>query len=153
MCASIVTQVVNSSINHDGYAPAQWVLGQNSLRAPGTLLDPHEAEMLEVQEAATDPQSAMARSLQMREAAKISIIKQDNDGRLRRARLHKVVPMPPIYETGAYVYFKRKKDRSVAVKPGEDAPRHQQSKPNVSMVWHCQSRWSRKDVQRKARRS
>ena len=55
--ASIVTQFVNSSINYDGYAPAQWVLGQNSLRAPGNLLDAHEAEMLEVQEAATDPQS------------------------------------------------------------------------------------------------
>ena len=54
-CVSIVTQVVNSSINYDGFAPAQWVLGQNSLRAPGSLLDPHEAEMLEVQEAATDP--------------------------------------------------------------------------------------------------
>ena len=105
-----------------------------TLRAPGSLLDPHEAEMLEVQEAATDPQSAMFRSLQMREAAKISIIKQDNDGRLRRARLHKVVPMPPMYETGAYVYFKRKKDKSVALKPGEDVPRHQQSK-NQMYQW------------------
>ena len=72
-----------------------------------------------MQEAATDPQSAMARSLAMREAAKISIIKADNDGRLRRARLHKAVPMPPMYETGAYVYFRRKKDKSVAQRPGD----------------------------------
>ena len=90
--------------------------------------------MLEVQEAATDPQTAMARSLAMREAAKISIIKADNDGRLRRARLRKAVPQPPMFEVGAYVYFRHKKDKSVAARPGEDAPRHQQSK-NQMYQW------------------
>ena len=43
---------------------------------------------------------------------------------------------PPPFLNGLlpYAYFKRKKDRIFALKPGEDAPRHQQSK-NQMYQW------------------
>ena len=59
--ASIVNQVLNETENIEGFSPAQWVLGTISTRVPGNLLIDEERAMLEVQEAAVDPASAMAR--------------------------------------------------------------------------------------------
>ena len=53
--ATIATQVRNETVLHDGYAPANWVLGTCGLRITGSLPQDHEAEKLNVQEAAHRP--------------------------------------------------------------------------------------------------
>ena len=104
---SIVTQTRNSFPRASGYTPNQWVLGKPEVRVPGSLLADEEAERLEVLEAAEDPTSAMARSLAMREAARVAQVKLDTDGRVRRALLHKSTPTRGPYPVGSYVYFYR----------------------------------------------
>ena len=63
---SILSQTKNDLYRHDGFSPAQWVLGARGVRIPGSLVQPEEAQRLEVQEAAEDAGSAMARSLAVR---------------------------------------------------------------------------------------
>ena len=58
------------------------------MRLPGSLLLEPKAERLEVLEAAEDPNSAMARSLGVREAARVAQVRMDTDSRVRRALLH-----------------------------------------------------------------
>ena len=74
-----------------------WVLGVPDLRFP--------APNLEVHEAYEDPRSLMARSLNIRENAKIAQIKLDTDARVRRALLHQSTFTRGPYPIGAYVYF------------------------------------------------
>ncbi|CAE7745994.1 RE1 [Symbiodinium sp. KB8] len=81
----VVTQCRNSFPRTSGYAPVQWVLGVPQVRLPGSLEDDSERERLEVMEAAEDPSSEMARTLAIREAAKVAQIKLDTDG--QKARL------------------------------------------------------------------
>jgi len=65
--ATLVTQVINETENVEGFSPIQWALDSHFQRIPGSLLMPSEQAMLEVQQAAADPTSAMARKLQIRE--------------------------------------------------------------------------------------
>ena len=117
MATSIVTQTRNSFPKSSGYTPNQWVLGRPEVRLPGSLLIDEEAERLEVLEAAEDPTSAMARSLGMREAARVAQVKLDTDGRVRRALLRQSTPTRGPYPVGSYVYFYR-----VQAPPGETRP-------------------------------
>ena len=112
--AAIITQTKNSVSAHDGYSPAQWVLGSTRIRIPGSLLEEDENSRLETHEAALDPGSAMAINLQRREVAKLAYIEHDSDARVRRALLRKAVPQRGPYPVGAYVYFRR-----AQVRPGE----------------------------------
>ncbi len=72
IAATILTQTKNELYRQHGYSPAQWILSSRRPRVPGSLLQPEEAARIEVQEAAADPQSAMARSLAIREAARVA---------------------------------------------------------------------------------
>ena len=110
--AGIVTQTINETTDAGGYAPAAWVLGSHGLRVPGSLLQDGEAERLEVQEAAEDPMSEMAKNLARRTAARVARIYLDNDARFRRARLHRAVPLRGPFPVGAYVYFRRSVPRT-----------------------------------------
>ncbi|CAE7041145.1 unnamed protein product [Symbiodinium sp. CCMP2592] len=92
MATGIVTQCRNYFPRTSGYSPIQWVLGVPQTRLPGSLLDDAETERLEVLEVAEDPTSAMARSLGIREAAKVAQIRADTDDRVRRALLRKSTP-------------------------------------------------------------
>ena len=112
--STIITQVQNSSENVEGFSPSQWVLGSHKGRLPGSLLEDAERGMLEVQEAASDPTSAMARNLQRRESARLSRVRMDNDNRTRTAALRKSAPSRGPFPVGAYVYFRRSQ-----VHPGE----------------------------------
>ena len=85
MATGVITQCRNSFPRSSGYAPNQWVLGTPQVRLPGSLLVPSERERLEVLEAAENPDSAMARSLGIREAARVAQVRLDTDGRVRRA--------------------------------------------------------------------
>ena len=105
LAASIVTQTRNSFPRTSGYSPLQWVLGTPELRFPGSLLDEDEAKQLEVMEHAEDPSSQMARTLTIRENAKVAQIRLDTDSRVRRALLRKSTPTRGPYPVGAYVYF------------------------------------------------
>ena len=105
--STIISQVQNDNENVEGFSSAQWVLGQHRRRMPGSLLEDHERSMLEVQEAAADPGSAMAQSLQRRESAKISRIRLDNDHRVRTAALRKSTPSRGPFPVGSYVFFRR----------------------------------------------
>ena len=73
----------------------------------GSLLDDDddEAKQLEVMEHAEDPSSQMARTLTIRENAKVAQISMDTDSRVRRALLRKSTPTRGPYPVGAYVYF------------------------------------------------
>ncbi|CAE7352234.1 RE2 [Symbiodinium sp. CCMP2456] len=104
---AIVTQTRNAFPRTSGYAPNSWVLGQPEVRLPGSLLLDNERERLEVLEGAEDPRSAMARTLNLRESAKVAQIKLDTDGRVRRALLHQSTPTRGPYPVGSYVYFFR----------------------------------------------
>ena len=67
-------------------------LGKQQMRLPGSLLLEPEAERIEVLEAAEDPNSAMARSLGVQEAARVAQVRMDTDSRVRRALLHQSTP-------------------------------------------------------------
>ena len=88
-------------------APNQWVLGTQQIRLPGSLLLEPEAERLEVLEAAEDPNSAMARSLGIREAARVAQVRMDTDSRVRRALLPQSTPTRGPFPVGSCVYFYR----------------------------------------------
>ena len=89
---AIVTQIRNAHPRSNGYSPNQWVLGIPEVRIPGELRIDQDAERLELLEAAEDPQSAMAKNLAIREAAKVAQIRLDADSRIRRALLHQSTP-------------------------------------------------------------
>ncbi|CAJ1436956.1 unnamed protein product [Effrenium voratum] len=69
---SIVTQVRNDFPRENGYSPNQWVLGGHEIRVPGSLLSDYESQRLEVLKAADNPQSAMAKNPNIREAARVA---------------------------------------------------------------------------------
>ena len=107
LATSIVTQCRNSFPRSNGYAPNQWVLGQPEVRLPGSLLCDEVSQRLEVLEAAEDPSSKMAKSLGIREAARVAQIRLDTDSRVRRALLHQSTPTRGPFPIGSYVYFLR----------------------------------------------
>ena len=107
LATSIVTQCRNAFPRSYGYAPNQWVLGTPQVRLPGSLLQEDEAQRLEILEAAEQPESAMAKNLNIREAARVAQIQQDTDSRVRRALLHQSTPTRGPYPVGSYVYFYR----------------------------------------------
>eukprot|EP00435_Cladocopium_sp_Y103_P058473 s1160_g20.t1 len=106
--ASIVTQTRNAFPRPNGYSPNQWVLGHPETRLPGSLLDSDESQQLEVLEAAENPHSEMARTLAIREAARVAQIRLDSDSRVRRALLRQSTPTRGPYPIGSYVYFYRR---------------------------------------------
>ena len=79
LATSIVTQARNTFPRSNGYAPIQWVLGVPDLRLPGALLDDDESQRLEVMEAAENPHSQMAKTLAIRESARVAQIRMDTD--------------------------------------------------------------------------
>ena len=106
--ASIVTQTRNAFPRTNGYSPNQWVLGHPETRFPGSLLSSDESQQLEVLEAAENPHSEMAKTLAVREAARVAQIRLDSDSRVRRALLRKSTPTRGPFPIGSYVYFYRR---------------------------------------------
>ena len=115
LATSIVSQTRNAFPRSSGYAPNQWVLGVPELRLPGSLLQDGKAERLEVLEACEKPGSIMAKTVGIREAARVAQIMQDTDSRVRRALLHQSTPTRGPYPVGSYVYFYR-----LQAPPGSD---------------------------------
>ena len=107
IASTILTQTKNELYRQSGYSPSQWVLGSRGPRIPGSLLQPEEAQRLEVHEAAADPQSAMARSLAIREAARVAYCRLDNDSRVRRAMLLRTRHRDGPFPVGSAVYYRR----------------------------------------------
>ena len=105
LATSIVTQTRNSFPRFNGYSPMQWVLGVGDLKLPGALLDGGGDPNLEVLEASLNPHSEMARTLAVRESARVAQIRMDTDSRVRRALLKQSTPTRGPYPVGAYVYF------------------------------------------------
>ena len=62
------------------------------VRIPGSLMLEQDQERLDLIEAAEDPQSAMAKNLSIREAARVAQVRLDTDNRVRRALLHQSTP-------------------------------------------------------------
>ena len=102
---SIVTQTRNAFPRPNGYSPNQWVLGHPETRLPGSLLSSDGSQQLEVLEAAENLHSEMARTLAIREAARVAQIRLDSGSRVRRALLRKSTPTRGPYPIGSYVYF------------------------------------------------
>ena len=65
--------------------------GVPELKLPGSLLA-EEPPNLEVMEHAEDPRSQMAKTLNVREAARIAQVRMDTDSRVRRALLRQSTP-------------------------------------------------------------
>ena len=107
LASTIISQCRNSFPRPNGYSPSQWVLGISEVRVPGSLLDTDESQKLEVMEAANNPSSALAKSLNIRESARVAQIRLDTDSRVRRALLHQSTPTRGPYPVGSYVYFYR----------------------------------------------
>ena len=107
IASTILTQTKHELYRQGGYSPSQWVLGSRGPRIPGSLLQPEEAQRLEVHAAAADPQSAMARSLAIREAARVAYCRLDNDCRVRRAMLLRTRPHDGPCPFGSAVYYRR----------------------------------------------
>eukprot|EP00971_Amphidinium_carterae_P344271 6484561-Amphidinium_carterae.1 len=80
MCG-VVTAARNDLVRHGGYYPNQWVLGIKGPRVPGALLDDHESGRLAVLQAAEEPDGQMAKTIRMREAARMSYIQADASAR------------------------------------------------------------------------
>eukprot|EP00969_Alexandrium_andersonii_P213982 9449505-Alexandrium_andersonii.AAC.1 len=80
----LVSQARNSLRRRCGHSPAQWVFGVD-LRVPGCVID--EEAQLAAHDAALDPQSEMARRMNLREAARLGFIQMQHDDALRRAAL------------------------------------------------------------------
>ena len=104
LATSIVTQTRNSFPRFNGYSPMQWVLGVGDLKLPGSLLDGGSDPNLEVMEASMNPQSEMARTLAVRESARVAQIRLDTDSWVSFAETINSHPWA-IYPVGAYVYF------------------------------------------------
>ena len=117
---TIVTQTRNSFPRSNGYAPNQWVLGQPEVKLPASLLTSEPQEQLEVLEAAENPESAMARTLQIREAARVAQIRLDTSSRVRRALLRQSTPTRGPFPVGSYVYFFRRQQPSKVSASGKN---------------------------------
>ena len=70
--ATMVARVKNELGKKEGLSPSQLLLGSHALRVPGRLLQDDEAQRREVLEACDGPKSAMARSMAMRDAARVA---------------------------------------------------------------------------------
>lgn len=117
---TIVTQTRNSFPRTNGYAPNQWVLGQPEVRLPASLLTSEPQEQLEVLEAAENPESAMAKTLRIREAARVAQIRLDTSSRVRRALLRQSTPTRGPFPVGSYVYFFRRQQPSKVSASGKN---------------------------------
>lgn len=117
---TIVTQTRNSFPRTNGYAPNQCVLGQPEVRLPASLLTSEPQEQLEVMESAENPESAMAKTLQIREAARIAQIRLDTSSRVRRALLRQSTPTRGPFPVGSYVYFFRRQQPSKVSASGKN---------------------------------
>ena len=87
------TTVKNCRVNHQGFTPAQWVLGR--LPTDSTSITAEEAEgyALGVHAELMEPEEQFARQLEIRQAAKMSFAKADSSRRVRAALLRKSVPL------------------------------------------------------------
>lgn len=93
----IVTQAKYEMYRHWGYSPAMWGLGSMGPKMPGSLLREDMAHDFAVQEAAAYPSSRMEMKLARREAARVALIRMDNDNRYRTALLRKARPSRGFY--------------------------------------------------------
>ena len=98
-------------INHNGYSPAQWVLGHQPVdltslasQDPNEHLGLHQ-NILDSEE--KPPQERYMLQLLIRQIAKESFIQTDTSQRLRRALLRKSVPIRGPYNPGDMVCFSR----------------------------------------------
>ena len=102
------TTVKNCRVNHQGFTPAQWVLGR--LPTDSTSITAEEAEgyALGVHAELMEPEEQFARQLEIRQAAKMSFAKADSSRRVRAALLRKSVPLRGPYAPGDLICFHRK---------------------------------------------
>ncbi|CAE7591026.1 RE1 [Symbiodinium sp. CCMP2592] len=108
--SSAVTQsatVKNAMYNHDGYVPAQWVLG----RLPHdvtSILGETTVENLGPHQETDDPETVFGRTMQIRQWAKECFIYLDSNQRIRRAMLRQAHPQRGPYQSGDIVSYCRR---------------------------------------------
>ena len=110
LCAE-AARAKNVLINHNGYSPAQWVLGHQptdltslASQDPNEHLGLHQ-NILDSEE--KPPQERFMLQLLIRQIAKESFIQTDTSQRLRRALLRKSTPLRGPYNPGDMVCFSR----------------------------------------------
>ena len=133
----LINQSKNELVRVDGYRSSMWVLGSHGPRVPGSLLQDEEAARLEVQCAAMDPRSQMAKNLAWRESARCAFVKMDNSNTYRKALLRKSRPQRGPFVIGAYVYFSR-----VQVRPTQE-DEVPQGVEDSTLAWSSTSDWLR----------
>ena len=106
----VVTEAVsikNHRINHNGFSPAQWVLGRNPPEIDALTNLDSQARLGTHQEI-LDGESAFAQQMMVRGAARESFAQADSSQRIRASLLRKSVPTRGPYLMGDLVcYYKR----------------------------------------------
>ena len=112
LCAE-ATRTKNCLVNHGGFSPSQWVLGQTPVDVT-SMIDGEPEQSLGLQQQLVDAtgdesyQDKFTRQLVIRQAAKEAYMKVDSSVKLRKALLRKSVPMRGPFVTGDLVMFRRR---------------------------------------------
>ncbi|CAE7699666.1 unnamed protein product [Symbiodinium sp. CCMP2592] len=97
----------NSSYLHEGYVPAQWVLGKIPSDVT-SLLSEAAGTQLGIHQMIDDPQDEFGQRLLTRQWAKEAFVYVDTSQRIRKAMLRQSHPIRGPYQTGDLVnYFRR----------------------------------------------
>ena len=102
------TMVKNARLNHHGFSPAQWVLGQLPRETTSLTSEEATTRNLGGQEDVMDSEDIFARQLVIRQSAKMAYGKVDSSRRIRAALLRKSVPLRGPYAPGDLVCFHRR---------------------------------------------
>ena len=97
---------MNDGTRKGGFAPSQWVLVKFP-RNPGNIHDENEFADLGCISALLDPQSAFARLIDIRQAARGAFAAEDCSLRVQRALVRNAAPLKGNYSVGDLVQFKR----------------------------------------------
>ena len=104
---SYCTQTKNNCYNHDGYVPAQWVLGKIPPDI-SSLTEDTETEALGVHQDIVEEDGEYGRRMLIRQWAKEAFMYVDSSQRLRRAMLRQSHPLRGPYHTGDLVSYHRR---------------------------------------------
>ncbi len=106
-CLTAALEAMNGDTSHNGFSPAQWVLGKQP-RGVGAVI-PNEASARLAEHSMVTDDPNFARTVAMREVAKHAMVRMQYSAALRRAEMARSRVAPPWsqYNIGDVVYFFR----------------------------------------------
>ena len=106
-CLVAALEAVNGDTSHNGFSPAQWVLGKQPRGIGAVIPNDASARLAEHSMVSDDP--SFARTVAMREVAKHAMVRMQYSAALRRAEMARSRVAPPwsAFNVGDVVYFFR----------------------------------------------